>query len=214
MGQRRSSPTSSVPMLPYGARHFSAARAGSAVNNQAEGNVSETAACVRMLSMIADLLRPPPLPALGHPARNLIVPPVHVELPRHRGSPGRASARHLLRNRQSLGHQIRIGVRAGAAASETASDRSLAHGWKRRNHRGQAVLALPGITDEEYPTQHDLSYYPYAPIVNRQAHKELAAAWQDRERRNSTTTVSDIGSYERDHIDCSSSSPSRLIGAP
>ena len=42
---------------------------------------------------------------------------VHAQLPRRRGSPRRARARHFLRNRSELGAEVRTGDRAAATAA-------------------------------------------------------------------------------------------------
>lgn len=51
----------------------------------------------------ADLLRPPPIPARGHPAGSLALSPVHAELPRRGRPAGRARAQRHLRTKRSAG---------------------------------------------------------------------------------------------------------------
>ena len=53
------------------------------------------------------LLPPPSLPARDHPARDLALSPLHPELPRCRGTPGRTRARYLLRNGAAMGAEVR-----------------------------------------------------------------------------------------------------------
>src|SRR5215216_5977462 len=69
------------------------------------------AAATGRIGHAADLLRPPPLPARGDPARHLALCPVHLELPGRGGAPRRARARHLLRNRPSMSAEVRTGLR-------------------------------------------------------------------------------------------------------
>ena len=47
-------------------------------------------------SNVADLVRPPPVPARDHPARDLALSPVHTELPGRRGTAGRTRRRCVL----------------------------------------------------------------------------------------------------------------------
>jgi hypothetical protein len=74
----------------------------------------------------ADLLCSPPVPAGGHPARRVVVPPVHAELPGRRRPAGRAWSRHLLRNRPALGAEIRAGLRQEAPSASAETQLALA----------------------------------------------------------------------------------------
>ena len=47
---------------------------------------------------------------------------LHLELPRRRGTPGRAGARHLLRNRPVLGAEIRTADRTPATPGPSAAE--------------------------------------------------------------------------------------------
>ena len=59
-----------------------------------------------------------------HAARDLAVPPLHPELPRCRGTAGRARARHLLRERAQLSAEIR-----GSAAVPSKTARIIEEPW-------------------------------------------------------------------------------------
>src|SRR5438876_1484050 len=73
-------------------------------------------------------LSPPSVPARDHPARDLALSPLHPELPRCRGTAGRARARHLLRNGAALGAEIRSRDRATAAPAASSAEQSMASG--------------------------------------------------------------------------------------
>src|SRR3984893_12286515 len=72
------------------------------------------------------LLSPPPLFPGDHPACGLALSALHAELSRRRGTPRRARARYLLRNRPVLGAEIRTDDRATATPSPSAAEQSLA----------------------------------------------------------------------------------------
>jgi hypothetical protein len=59
-----------------------------------------------------------------HPACGLALSALHAELSRGRGTPRRARARHLLRNRPVLGAEIRTGDRATATPPPSAAEQS------------------------------------------------------------------------------------------
>src|SRR5829696_1077669 len=74
------------------------------------------------------LLSWPPLSGADHPARNLAVSALHIELPRRRGASGRTGSRPFLRNDPALGAEVRPGARTETAATPAAAGRSLAFG--------------------------------------------------------------------------------------
>ena len=69
--------------------------------------------------------KPISLHPLGHPACGLALPALHVQLPRRRGSPCRARARHFLRNRSQLGAKVRTGDRAAVTGAPFPAERPL-----------------------------------------------------------------------------------------
>ena len=71
------------------------------------------------------LIPPSPVSTGSHPACRLALPALHAQLPRRRGSPRRAWARYLLRNRPELGAEVRTGDRAAAAAGPPSPERSM-----------------------------------------------------------------------------------------
>ena len=73
-----------------------------------------------------------------HPACGLALPAVHAQLPRRRGSPRRARARHFLRNRSELGAEVRTGDRTAAMAAPSPPERSMALGRDGCSDRRQA----------------------------------------------------------------------------
>src|SRR3984893_12833170 len=73
-----------------------------------------------------NLLSPPPLFPGDHPACGLALSALHAELSRRRGTPRRARARYLLRNRPVLGAEIRTGDRATTTPAPSAAEQSLA----------------------------------------------------------------------------------------
>src|ERR1700739_1532965 len=88
------------------------------------------------------LLPPPSLPARDHPTRDLAVSPLHPELSRRRGTPGRTRARHLVRNGAALGTKIRPRDRATAAPAAPSAERSLALGRDGGAHRRRAAVSV------------------------------------------------------------------------
>src|SRR5665213_1353433 len=68
-----------------------------------------------------NLLRPPPLPARCDPARGLAVPALHLELPRCRGSVGRARVGDQQRDHPAMAAEIRAGCRAKPQARATGT---------------------------------------------------------------------------------------------
>src|SRR6202048_4769053 len=71
-------------------------------------------------------LSPPSVPARDHPARDLALSPVHPELPRCRGTAGRARTRHLHRTGGALGAEIRSRDRATAAPAAPSAEQPMA----------------------------------------------------------------------------------------
>src|SRR4051812_27131088 len=69
----------------------------------------------------ANLLCASPVPSRDHPPRNVALSPVYAELPRCRGTPGRARDRDLVRNGPALGPEVRPRLRPqpAPAAAET-----------------------------------------------------------------------------------------------
>src|SRR5438105_12587376 len=93
-------------------------------------------------------LSPPSVPARDHPARGLALSPVHSELPRCRGTAGRARARHLLRNGAALGAEVRSRDRATAAPAASSAERSLAFAGDGGAHRRQRTYLWRAVDDE------------------------------------------------------------------
>src|SRR5260370_2224489 len=60
------------------------------------------------------------------PACRLALPALHAQLPRRRGSPRRARARPLLRNRPKLGAEVRTPDRSAAKAGPSPPPDALA----------------------------------------------------------------------------------------
>src|ERR1700731_3549594 len=90
------------------------------------------------------LLPPPSLPARDHPARDLALSPLHPELPRCRGTAGRARARHLLRNGTALGAEVRSLDRATAAPAAPSAEQPMAPGRDGGADRREGDVPLAG----------------------------------------------------------------------
>src|ERR1700739_3974854 len=67
---------------------------------------------------------------------------LHAQLPRRRGSPCRAWARHLLRNRPELGAEVRTGDRAAVTGAPSSPERSMAPRRDGCSDRRQADVPL------------------------------------------------------------------------
>src|SRR5437762_10670220 len=80
-------------------------------------------------------LSPSPLSARDHPARNLAVSPLHLELSRCRGIAGRTRARHLLRNGAAMGGEVRSIDRATAAPLSGCRGLTHQEGFDLSTHR-------------------------------------------------------------------------------
>jgi hypothetical protein len=76
----------------------------------------------------AHLLGASPVPSRDHPARSLALSPVHAQLPRCRGTPGRARHRGVPRNRPPLGAHLWPGKRTQAAGETPEATQPLAPG--------------------------------------------------------------------------------------
>src|SRR5262249_49833166 len=77
-----------------------------------------------------------------HPACGLALPALHAELSGCRGTPCRARARHLLRNRPVLDAQIRTDDLATATPVPSAAERSLAPRRDGGADRGRADVSV------------------------------------------------------------------------
>src|SRR6267143_3666449 len=96
-----------------------------------------------------------PVSAGCHPACRVALPAVHAQLPRRRGSPCRAWARHLLRNRPKLGAQVRTGDCPSATTAASSPERQMAprrmvvriagarmYLWRAVDHEGEVLDML------------------------------------------------------------------------
>ncbi len=91
----------------------------------------------------ADLLRPPPVPARGHPARGLVVHALHAELPRRRGPAGRTRPRRLVPNGPALGAEVRAGHSPAPPAGPREAHGALAPGRDSGAHTGKQMYLWP-----------------------------------------------------------------------
>src|SRR5919199_2866688 len=92
----------------------------------------------------AGLLRPPPVPARGHPARGVAVPALHAQLPGCRGPAGRARARGVLRDGPALGAEVRTGLCQAAPAAPAEAQPTVAPGRDGGAHRRRADVPVAG----------------------------------------------------------------------
>src|SRR5918998_1690987 len=118
-----------------------------------DGAEAARAAGVVVGALAADLLCPPPVPARGHPAGRLVVPPLHAELPGRRGSAGRARARGVLRDGPALGAEVRAGHRPAPSARSAEAQPALAPRRDGGAHRRAASVSLAGGGDEVTSTE-------------------------------------------------------------
>src|SRR6516225_7552692 len=88
------------------------------------------------------LLPAPSLSRRDHPARDLAVSALYPELPRRRGTAGRARSLHLLRNGAALGAEIRSRDRATAPSASPSAERPMAFGRDGGADRRQADVSL------------------------------------------------------------------------
>ena len=85
---------------------------------------------------------PSPLSTGCHPACRVALPALHAELSRRRGSPGRAWARHLLRDRPELDAEVRTGDRATVASASSSAEQPMASGRDGGPDRRRADVSL------------------------------------------------------------------------
>ena len=83
-----------------------------------------------------------PVSAGCHPACRVALLALHAQLPRRRGSPCRAWARHLVRNRPELGAQVRTGDCSSATTAASSPERQMAPRRDGGSDRRHADVSL------------------------------------------------------------------------
>src|SRR4029077_18983341 len=106
--------------------------------------------------------RPDLTPARDHPARDLALSPLHPELPRCRGTAGRARARDLLRNGAALGAEVRSRDRATAAPAAPSAEQPMAPGRDGGADRREADVPLAGAGVRGWLGDRDRGFEPPA----------------------------------------------------